>query len=50
MRLEANANANAKVELLEEQLIQLKDLYLLIGVEMSLSIVDEQHGYIGKSS
>ena len=26
MRLEANANANAKVELLEEQVIQLKDL------------------------
>ena len=26
MHLEANANANAKVELLEEQVIQLKDL------------------------
>ena len=26
MRLETNANANAKVELLEEQVIQLKDL------------------------
>ena len=26
MRLEANAKANAKVELLEEQVIQLKDL------------------------
>ena len=26
MRLEANANANAKVKLLEEQVIQLKDL------------------------
>jgi division protein CdvB (Snf7/Vps24/ESCRT-III family) len=26
MRLEANANTNAKVELLEEQVIQLKDL------------------------